>query len=65
MIDLSDAHIYGGLILLALGLGLIHVGIGLAVFGAGLMALGGLYSVGAARAALKAEADKPDSDEAT
>lgn len=49
MIDLSDAHVYGGLGLLALGLGLIHVGIGIAVLGAGLMVLGGLYALGAAR----------------
>lgn len=57
MIDLSDAHIYGGLLLLALGLGLFHIGIGIVVLGAGLVALGAWYALAAARAA--------DTDEVT
>ncbi len=48
MIDLSDAHIYGGLVILAVGLGLIHVGIGVAAFGAGLVVLGAVYAIAAA-----------------
>lgn len=61
MIDLSDAHIYGGLLLLALGLGLFHVGLGIATFGAGLVALGAWYALAAARVSDADEVtDEPD-----
>ncbi len=49
MIDLPDVHIYGGLIVLAVGLGLFHIGLGIAAFGAGLIVLGALYAVRAAQ----------------
>ena len=62
MLDLSDAHIYGGLLLLAFGLGLIHVGIGVAVLGAGLMALGAWYSRAAALAAIDSGATSDEAE---
>lgn len=62
MIDLSDAHVYGGLTVLSAGLMLFHVGLGIAAFGAGLIVLGAWYSIGQARAELEQEA-KPDDGE--
>lgn len=49
MIDLSDLHIYGGLLLASVGLGLLHIGLGLTLFGLGLVALGAFYALAAAR----------------
>lgn len=53
--DLDDLHVYGGLLLLAIGGALVAPALGLAVMGAGLIALGLLYSLAAA----KAEKSKP------
>lgn len=62
--DADDLHVYGGLVLLAIGVGFIHVGVGLAVFGAGLIALGGLYSYATASEARQERRSTPGAFEA-
>ena len=63
MIDLSDAHIYGGLLVLGLGLSLVHLGIGVAAVGLGLIVLGAVYALGEARASAAKEATEAKSEE--
>jgi hypothetical protein len=42
---LVDVHVYGGLLVLAIGLGLIVPGLGVAALGGGLIVLGFMYAV--------------------
>lgn len=59
---LADAHIYGGLAVLAAGMALLLPALGLVTVGVGLVALGVMYAIREAQEATTTEPTKPEAE---